>query len=132
MFVYVVTSGSYSDYGIDAIFSTKELAETYASRMDSKSSYPGHNIEEWQIDAGLPRLFYGVRLARDFDRKNNMVTEEAVLSEMQPSYMVERPNTSVYLRGDSWEGVAWGSSYDVARKSLWDAIAKAKAEKEGL
>lgn len=132
MFVYVVTSGSYSDYGIDAIFSTKELAETYVSRMDNNSSYSGYNIEEWPIDAGLPRLFYGVRLAREFDQENKKLTEEAILSEMRPEHRVERPKTNVYLRGDSWEGIAWGSSYDVARKSLWDALAKAKAEKEGL
>jgi hypothetical protein len=30
--VYVVTSGSYSDYGIERIFSTQELAEKYIRR----------------------------------------------------------------------------------------------------
>ena len=35
MQVYVVTSGEYSDYGIDAIFSTAEKAQEYVSMKNS-------------------------------------------------------------------------------------------------
>lgn len=132
MFVYVVTSGSYSDYGIDAIFSVKEDAEKYAELMDKNYKYVNHNVEEWAIDAGLPRLYYGVRFARDIDRTSNTLTNEAVLSELPPSYTMVRPKTSVYLRGTEYEGTGWGESYDQAKKSLWDAIAQAKAEQAGV
>ena len=42
--VYVVTSGSYSAYGIEIIWSTKELAEEYLAK------YPDGRIEEWDMD----------------------------------------------------------------------------------
>ena len=32
--VYVVTSGEYSDYGINAIFTTRELAEDYVDKVN--------------------------------------------------------------------------------------------------
>jgi hypothetical protein len=49
--VYLVTSGEYSDYHIDAVFSTRELAETYieASKGMPYADYP--QIEEWAVNA---------------------------------------------------------------------------------
>jgi alpha-L-arabinofuranosidase len=42
--VYVVTSGTYSDYEIRRIFSTREMAEEYAHTL---------KIEEWEVDAAF-------------------------------------------------------------------------------
>ena len=51
MQVFVVTSGEYSDYGINAIFSTKEKAQEYIDRMEFCSSYEEYyNIHEWTVD----------------------------------------------------------------------------------
>ena len=50
--VFVVTSGEYSDYGIDAVFSSKELAEKYI-KFKSRVSviYPEYaRIEEYTLD----------------------------------------------------------------------------------
>ena len=47
---YVVTSGCYSDYHIDAVFSTKELAESYVAECDSCSYSDGADVEEFVID----------------------------------------------------------------------------------
>ena len=41
--VYVVTTGSYSDYGIRAIFSKKEHADLLAKRLDDA------NVESWEL-----------------------------------------------------------------------------------
>lgn len=41
--VYIVTSGCYSDYIIDAIFSTRELAEEY---IDNGNGYNDSEIIE--------------------------------------------------------------------------------------
>ncbi len=49
--IYVVTSGSYSDYGIRAIFSTKEKAEHYVSLSKETDPDEPHGIEEWTLDA---------------------------------------------------------------------------------
>lgn len=49
--VFVVTSGCYSDFGIDAIFSTKEQAEDYIDRMNFVSAYDeGYRIQIWDVD----------------------------------------------------------------------------------
>lgn len=43
--VWIVTSGSYSDYRIEKVFSTEELAEAWCADMRD-----GYQIEEWDID----------------------------------------------------------------------------------
>lgn len=51
MQVFVITSGEYSDYGINAIFSTKEKAQEYVDKMEFCSSYEEYyNIHEWNVD----------------------------------------------------------------------------------
>lgn len=41
--IYLITSGEYSDYSINAVFTTKELAEQYRT-------FFGGDIEEWEAD----------------------------------------------------------------------------------
>lgn len=57
--VFLVTSGSYSDYRIDAIFSTRKLADQFIKTKtnspedeDGDRSYYSdfNNIQEWTID----------------------------------------------------------------------------------
>lgn len=43
--IYIVTSGEYSDYGIDAVFTTKEKAVDYVEQYGT-----GYNIEEYNLD----------------------------------------------------------------------------------
>ena len=43
--IYIVTSGEYSDYGIDAVFTTKEKAVDYVEQHGT-----GYNIEEYNLD----------------------------------------------------------------------------------
>jgi hypothetical protein len=51
MKVYIVTSGSYSDYSIDAVFSTRKLAQEWIDKKAAEE-YSGHyNIEPWDVDA---------------------------------------------------------------------------------
>ena len=48
--VYVVTSGSYSDYGIDAIFDTKELAQSFIDSFKDDSYNDFNGIDEWYLN----------------------------------------------------------------------------------
>ena len=50
--VYVLTRGEYSDYGIEGVFSTKELAEKYARRIEKLQGAPHKetDVEEWDLD----------------------------------------------------------------------------------
>lgn len=45
--IYIVTSGSYSDYGIDAVFSSEENAQTF---IDQNSPFLDMGIEEYELD----------------------------------------------------------------------------------
>jgi len=51
--VYAVNSGSYSDYRVNAIFSTKELAEEFMQFIPD-DDYNG--IEEYELDSKEPDL----------------------------------------------------------------------------
>ena len=48
--IYVVTTGEYSDYGICAMFSSKEKADQYCERFKKHADYTGYDIEEYTLD----------------------------------------------------------------------------------
>ena len=50
MKIFIVTSGEYSDYGINAVFSTKENAEKYIGTIYSSDRI---EIEEWGVDEDM-------------------------------------------------------------------------------
>ena len=47
--VYVVTSGCYSNYSIERVFSTKELADDFCDRYDND-----YQVEEYELDGEMP------------------------------------------------------------------------------
>ena len=57
--VYIVTTGSYSDYHIEAVFSKKELADEYCKRAGSS-----YDIEEWQLDEPIPDVCFLVEMSK--------------------------------------------------------------------
>lgn len=44
--IYLVTSGCYSDYSVDAVFSTRKLAEEFINAISDNSA----DIEEYELD----------------------------------------------------------------------------------
>lgn len=58
MKIFIVTSGEYSDYGINAVFSSKEKAEAYFMGLPESSR--GYSVEEWDVDTESP-LISGTR-----------------------------------------------------------------------
>lgn len=59
MKIYVVTTGGYSEYSIDSLFSTKKLAQDYIDLHEG--SYTDFNdIEEYELDSELPRMQTGL------------------------------------------------------------------------
>lgn len=51
MIVYIVTDGSYSDYGIDKVFLSKEKAEHYVKYMNgAKHSYRDYRVETYETE----------------------------------------------------------------------------------
>jgi hypothetical protein len=53
--VFVVTSGSYSDYRIDAIFTTRELAQSFIDDFKAHD-WRQMDIEEWDLDPNKTHL----------------------------------------------------------------------------
>ena len=48
---YIITSGSYSDYSIDRVFSTKEKADKYVNWKNQFNNFCGdYETEEWEMD----------------------------------------------------------------------------------
>jgi hypothetical protein len=56
--IYVVTQGSYSDYGIRAVFDDKALAQKFIEAFGSQS-YDQMEIEEWELNPCAPALRKG-------------------------------------------------------------------------
>lgn len=48
--IYIVTSGDYSDYRIEGVFSNKEDAQFFADTI-TENSYNIGEIEKWELDA---------------------------------------------------------------------------------
>lgn len=70
--VYLVTSGDYSDYGINAAFSTAELAQAYCDEMNTKDgtythTYKEYGVEIYDLDAPREQLSgcYECKVAMD-------------------------------------------------------------------
>lgn len=69
--IYIVTSGEYSDYHIDAVFSTKGLAEDYIQQNGTD-----YRIEEYNLDEEIDR---NTKLWRvEFDIKDGEFKEAHV------------------------------------------------------
>ncbi len=78
--VWVVTSGEYSDYGIDAIFSTEEKAEAYLAqaklvKLDSR-------IEPYELDVPVPEVW--PRFCARIDLMSGEVTTGEVTYGYEP------------------------------------------------
>ena len=66
--IYLIESGSYSDYSVDSAFSTKAKAQEYIDRWAAhKEEFGGYtgdrpDILEMEIDAELPRTIQYIRV----------------------------------------------------------------------
>ena len=76
--IYVVTSGSYSDYGIDAIFDSRELAQSFIDSFDKSRGWTDFNdIEEWELNPNEPELkmnrkAYNLRMNKEGETQNSV------------------------------------------------------------
>lgn len=48
--IYIVTSGAYSDYSINAVFDSRDQAEAYIAYEEQRGYRSGHDIEEWTLN----------------------------------------------------------------------------------
>jgi len=126
MTVFVVTQGSYSDYSICAIFSTREKA------VEHMGGFPGefNDIEEYDLDSLRPRKLtkqWNARLNWDgsvhqYENKNPSVIDvvEAYVGERGGSY-------TFTWRGGAFVGMSY-VSYEHAMKLAVEERQKAMRE----
>lgn len=138
--VYIVTSGDYSDYHIDAVFSTKQGAEKYCALKNTCDRYSDfYNIEEYDID--------------DMNASNTKVVYAFLIEPSNPptveaTYYISEDRANAFKE----KALRWQKSGDIlqdyysidryvflaeenpdkAIKIVLDRVAKAKAEKEGV
>ena len=72
--VFIVTSGEYSDYGIDRVFTTEEKAKEWVDIITSM--YGGnYDIEQYELDAPIPErkeyLFFEAYIKDDVIVRSN-------------------------------------------------------------
>lgn len=137
MKVYIVTSGCYSDYHIDAVCLNKEDAEVIAENISGNfNDCP--EVNEWDTDDfkiindGLKLFYITVLLEKDrltlkglqitaADSFQSLITSgTGILSDYSDAMI---PNLSCILRAKDEEH---------AKKIAYDMFAEWKAKKEGL
>lgn len=133
MKVYVATSGSYSDYGIDHVFARKEDAEAYASSSDEGS------VREFHVStAPVERRAYyrlGWR-AYDDDGPDNP-WEFVFEGEDYPADATDRP-ASRWVRGNAGPHrpmhtlMVEGWDREAVRKAYQDKRAEYEAREQGI
>lgn len=72
--LFVVTHGCYSDYGIEAVFDDRALAERYCEGSDDSDGY-GSRIEEFELNPKAEEIRAGLK-AHDvtLDRAGNVLS----------------------------------------------------------
>lgn len=106
--VYLVTSGSYSDYRVDAIFSTRKKANDYMKVVQS-SDYNG--IEECELDPPATDLIkrgysvWHVQMLRDGTVEKAWKTENRTHDVNGISYHIWERSKAAYYKGTDTKDV---------------------------
>ena len=133
--VYIVTSGTYSDYAIEEVFDNREDAEKYICLHDN-DSYLDMRVEEYDIykNAELKnvKVYYGIYFIM---RENGIKFFDIVYDNKPIKTNINRSKHN-YLK--SYDGTLPLSNRnifkdkDVVKKIVYDAVAKFEAEEAGI
>ena len=58
--IWVIEKGSYSDYRVVGVYSTKEGAELVCARINGEGSYEPATVAEWPLDPGVEAINQGL------------------------------------------------------------------------
>lgn len=110
MTIYIVTSGAYSDYSIDAVFLDRALADEYCRLDKERDSYDPARVEEWDVSDSVPSLTSYITIEVDYQgtaKEYPRTVWEDDLPEHAPEYAVYRS----WLNGFS----VWGRDVERVR-----------------
>jgi len=113
MNVYLVTSGSFEEYSIDAVFSDRAKADAYVNGS------PNFNIEEWELDEKCGRFMRkGYCCSIDFDggelTEYEVEKESAAIEKTSDGYSAE-----VFYSVVSFVSASHARSICVAKRRAW-------------
>lgn len=128
MNVYIVTSGCYSDYGIDAVLETREQAEAYCALHQREDQ----DIEEWNTDD------YSVKTDKPVLKKwLGYLNRDGTIKVIFEGYSFDRyfkMETVSYYWSNACKRIrfttAKGKTEEQAKKILQDKLATLKYERE--
>ncbi len=131
MKVYIITSGSYSDYGIRTVFVDRAVAEQFVK--EHSGEYDENNIEDWEGYDHIP------------ERRSVYVIEAMPPYGTPREYTVHRwPWEELHFQGgepkgdrpkvDEWtHGIrVYGNNDQTVRKAFYDRVAPIVAKRAGI
>lgn len=133
MIIYVVTSGEYSDYGIEAVFDNKEQAELYCATKEGHSDpkyIEEYDTEEHHFDSEKPiflRWDCKIEEGRYGTMLKNLVSHHTFnkVNMIQEHKNFCNPWISAQVTLDR------NSTAEQAKKAILDRYAQWKYEREG-
>lgn len=128
MIVYIVTSGCYSDYSIDAVLETKEQAETYCALHPCEDQ----EIEEWDTAE------YAVECAKPVCKKwIACISQNGEIEVFFKGYSLDAQSKMEWVHSnycESYRRFTFTTSKDKteeqAKKIVFDKLAALKYEEE--
>lgn len=136
MKVYVITSGRYSDYHIDAVSLDKDEAEAICATLNNKRDDDFCDVEEYDTED------IKVKTQNEIKARFRMIVEYKSGEERNfyEKVLVSEDinNISVVRYGDRLNRIdiiatlSRDTKEDKARKIMYDRIAKFKAERAGI
>ncbi len=83
--LWLVTSGSYSDYSVQGVFESKELAQQYIDSFDNTSNdFYWNDLEEIELNAGYVSGYKQFMIIQDTE--GNLIEAQQTGSPAAPSF----------------------------------------------
>ena len=105
MIIYVVTSGTYSDYKIDSLYTNKEKAEERLAALKKVDMFDNEKpqIEEWPVDQEfeeIPRQYWMSEI--------DLVTGQVFEPDAEVRYRFAKPNQRTYEHANQLRCLSYG------------------------
>lgn len=76
--VYVVESGSYSDYSVDGLYDNREAAEEHARLMNEQRPFNEAYVSEWPLNSRSPQVIHTYTMTCIVSANGEVVNENSL------------------------------------------------------